>query len=87
MQPPEQFGENTTTTEEQRELYAEQVKQLYSNAMLGLLASAINSLILVVVQRHVTSRTSLIVWVASLTAISLLRYLDIRAYWRTTPEP
>ena len=58
MRPPEQFGKRTATAEEQRELYAEQVKQLYSNAPVGLLATAITSLVLAVIQRNVTSRTS-----------------------------
>ena len=86
MQPPEHFGISTAAAEEQRALYAEQVKQLYSNALLGLLASAINALVLVVIQRDVTSRTALIAWVALLAVISLLRYSDIRAFRRRSPD-
>jgi PAS domain S-box-containing protein len=54
--------------------------------MLGLLASAINSLVLAVIQRDVTSRTALITWVALLAVISLLRYRDIRTFWRRSPD-
>jgi PAS domain S-box-containing protein len=86
MQPPKHSGKETAAAEEQRELYAEQVKQLYSSGTLGLLASAINSLVLAVIQRDVTSRTALIAWVALLAVISMLRYSDIRAYWRRSPE-
>ena len=86
MQPPEPFERSTATAEEQRALYAEQVKQLYSNALVGLLATVINSLVLAVIQRDVTSRTTLIVWVALLAVISLLRYRDIRVFWRRSPE-
>ncbi len=84
-QSPHHFGASTSA-EVQRELYAEQVRQLYSNAMLGLLGSAINSLILVVIQRDVTSPISLITWVLLVAVISLVRYCDIRAYWRRPPE-
>ncbi len=87
MRPPEHFGKNPATVEPQRAVYAEQVKQLYSNALLGLLASAINSLVLIAIQRNVTSRTALIGWVGSLAMISLLRYNDIRTFWRRSPEP
>ncbi len=86
MQAPEHFGISTTAAEEQRALYAEQVKQLYSNALLGLLASAINALVLVVIQRDVTSRAALIAWVALLAVISLLRYSDIRTFRRRSPD-
>ncbi len=86
MQPPEHFGKSTTTAEEQRALYAEQVKQLYSNALVGVLASAVNSLVLVLIQRDVISRTALIAWVALLAVISLLRYSDIRTFWRRSPD-
>jgi len=86
MQPQERFERSTTTAEEQGALYGEQVKQLYSNALVGLLATAINSLVLAVIQRDVTSRTTLIAWVALLTVISLLRYHDIRTFWRKSPE-
>jgi hypothetical protein len=49
MQPPEDLGKSTPAAGEQRALYAEQVKQLYSNALLGRLATAIHSLILAAV--------------------------------------
>ena len=40
----------------------------------------------VVIQRDVTSRTALIAWVALLAVISLLRYSDIRTFWRRSPD-
>ena len=86
MQAPEHFGISTTAGEEQRVLYAERVTQLYSNALVGLLATVINSLVLVVIQRDVTSRAVLIAWVVLLTLISLLRYSDIRAFRRRSPD-
>ncbi|HME44163.1 MAG TPA: PAS domain S-box protein [Syntrophorhabdales bacterium] len=86
MQPPEQSAKSPAAAEQQRALYAEQVKQLYTNALVGLLASAINALVLVIIQRDVTSRTALIAWVSLLAVISLLRYRDVRAFWRRSPE-
>jgi signal transduction histidine kinase len=86
VQPPKHSEKSTLTGEEQRALYAEQVKQLYSNALVGLLATAINSLVLAVIQGDVTSRTNLIAWIALLAVISLLRYRDIRTFWRRSPE-
>jgi signal transduction histidine kinase len=68
------------------DLYAEQVKQLYSNALVGLIATAINSLVLAVIERDVTSHTALVVWVAILLVISLVRYSDIRKFRRKSPE-
>jgi signal transduction histidine kinase len=86
VQLPEPLERSPSTAEEQRALYAELVKQLYSNALVGLLATAINSLVLAVIQRDVTSRTTLIAWVALMAVISLLRYLDTRAFRRRLPE-
>jgi signal transduction histidine kinase len=86
MQPPEHFENTTATVEEQMDLYAEQVKQLYNNALVGLIATAINSLVLAVIERDVTSRTALVVWVGLLVVISLVRYNDIRTFGRRLPE-
>ena len=86
MRPPEHFEKRTITVEEQKALYAEQVKQLYSNAPVGLLATAINSLVLAVIQRNVTSRPNFIAWFALLAVISLWRYRDIRTFQRRLSE-
>ena len=86
MQFARYLAQGKATTEEQRALYAEQVGQLYSNGRLGLLASAINALVLAVIQRDVTSHTNLVLWVVLLAAVSLLRYSDIRLFWRRSPE-
>ena len=86
MQPPDDSEKSTLTAEDQRVLYAEQVKQLYSNARVGLLTTAINGLILVVIQRDVTSRINLIAWITLIAVVSLLRYKDIGEFWRRSPE-
>jgi signal transduction histidine kinase/ActR/RegA family two-component response regulator len=86
LRPPKLLERDITGAEDQETLHAEQVRQLYDNALVGLFASAINSLVLIVIQRNVTSRLSLIAWVASLAAISVVRYSDIRAFQRKPPE-
>jgi signal transduction histidine kinase/ActR/RegA family two-component response regulator len=86
MQPSGHLGTNTATSEEERTLRAEQVRQFYGNAHVGLLASVINSLVLAAIQRDVASHAALVAWVASLTAISFLRYCDVRAYRRRSPQ-
>ncbi len=86
MQPADHFEKSTLAAEDQRSLYAEQVKQLYSNARVGLLATGINALLLAFIQRDVTSPIYLIVWVTLIAVISLLRYKDIGRFWRRSPE-
>ncbi len=86
MKSPVSLKETPLTFEERRILYAEQVRQLYRNGFVGLLASIINSLVLAVVQRDVVSRSASITWVVSLALIGLLRYLDIRSFWRASPD-
>jgi signal transduction histidine kinase len=78
--------ETTPEAEDHGALLAEQVKQLYSNAFVGLLATAINSLVLAFIQRDVTPSATLMAWLASLSVISLFRYIDIRTFWKRVPE-
>ena len=86
VRPPDHIELSNAEKEEQKALYAEQVHQLYGNSRVGLIASAINSLILVVIQRNITSHAVLIGWFVLLAAISLLRYSDVRAFWRKSPQ-
>lgn len=67
-------------------IYAEQVRHLYGNAPAGLLATAINSLVLVIIQRNVISQRILILWLALLFLINLPRYLDIRRFQLASPK-
>ena len=81
---PDAERKDPSANEEQKVLYAEQVKQLYDNASAGLLATAINSLILVGIQRNVTSRMVLIAWLVSLAVINVFRYIYIRRFQRAS---
>ncbi len=85
-QESQQFGKSTLSAEDQKVFYLEQVKQLYSNASVGLLATAINSILLVIIQRDVTSSAKLIVWMGLIGMVSLWRYKDISRFWQTSPD-
>lgn len=86
MQPSKHIGNSSPREEEHKALYTELVEQLYSNAVLGMLASIVNALILAVIQRKVTSSATLIAWVAVLFVITLLRYRELRAFRRRSPQ-
>jgi hypothetical protein len=79
--------ESISIAEEQEVLFAEQVRQLYGNAPLGLLATAINSLALVAIERNITSKGALIVWLTLLALISVPRYIEIRRFRRAPLGP
>ncbi len=74
--------ESVSMTEEQKALFAEQVRHLYGNALVGLIATAVNSLALVAIQRNVTSQRALIAWLTLVLLISLPRYIEIRRFPR-----
>ena len=79
--------ESISIAEEQEVLFAEQVRQLYNNASIGLLATAINSLALVAIERNITSKGALIAWLTLLVLISVPRYIEIRKFRRTSLGP
>jgi hypothetical protein len=70
--------------DEQKVLFAEQVRQLYRNAPIGLLATAINSLVLAAIQRNISSKGALIAWLTLLALISVIRYIEIRRFRRAS---
>ncbi len=86
MQASDSLEESYVAAEEQMILYAERVKQLYGNGLVGLLASTVNSIVLAVIQRDVISNNILITWVAVLALISSWRYFDIQAFRLTSPD-
>ena len=79
--------ESISIAEEQKVLFAEQIRQLYNNAPIGLLATAINSLALVAIQRNVIAKGALIAWLTLLALISVARYIEIRRFHRTSLGP
>ena len=65
-------------------LYAEQVSHLYRNLPVWLLATSMNSLILVFVQRKVISHKVLILWLTSVVLITLFRYIQLSRFRRVS---
>lgn len=86
MQRSQPLVETTLTAEDQSSFYLEQVKQLYSNARVGLLATAINSIVLALIQRNVTPSGKLIAWMGLVAVVSLWRFKNINRFWRTSPD-
>jgi PAS domain S-box-containing protein len=68
--------------EEQDRLYAELVRQLYKHAPIGIAATLLNSAILVAVQWKVISHSVLLLWFATITITTLVRYSLIYRFQR-----
>ncbi|GJL61356.1 MAG: hypothetical protein NPIRA04_00100 [Nitrospirales bacterium] len=66
----------------QTQLYREQVAQLYALAPIGILASTVNSLILVFILWNVISSTLLLVWVTGLAIVNALRMVLVVCFRR-----
>ncbi|GJL62546.1 MAG: hypothetical protein NPIRA04_12000 [Nitrospirales bacterium] len=66
------------------QLFREQVKQLYALAPLGIMASCLNSLILVFILWNVTASVPLVGWLAGLTLINVMRSWLVSRYRRAT---
>ena len=80
----EKADESILIAEKQEVLFAELVRQLYSNAPIGMLATAINSLALVAIERNIISKGRLIAWLTLLALISVPRYIEIRRFRRAS---
>lgn len=69
------------------QLLAEQVKQLYDLAPLGMVATVLNSLLVFFVMKDVISYSSLIAWLASIFVVTLLRGWLAFKFRTSEPEP
>src|SRR5512135_3755363 len=83
--PPEQLGRNSATREHPQ-LYAEQVRLLYRNAPVGLIATLINSAVLVFILRSVVPHRLLTTWLVSILLISIARFVQLTLFRRVPPE-
>src|SRR6266487_4709674 len=82
-QEPTQVSPNKRASEIQAEL----VKVLYEKAPFAFLATVINALILVSVQRQVVPHSTLVTWLAFILALTAARYFLVRRYWQLSPGP
>jgi len=61
-----------------QQLYAMQVSQLYKHIPVGVVATFVNSLILMFILWEVVSHSTLIIWFSALTTISVFRLLFLK---------
>ncbi len=73
-------------TEEQEQIKAERVRQLYRNAPLGLIATVINSAVLTYVQWNVVPHRAAIIWFGCLLLLTLIHSIQIYHYRQTPPS-
>ncbi len=83
--PPEQLGRNSASREHQQ-LYAEQVRLLYRNAPVGLIATLINATVLVFILRSVVPHRVLTTWLVCILLISIARFVQLTWFRRVPPE-
>jgi PAS domain S-box-containing protein len=83
--PSEQLGRNSASREHQH-LYAEQVRLLYRNALVGLIATLINAPVLVFILRSVVPHRSLAAWLVFIILISTARFVQFMRFRRVPPE-
>lgn len=64
-------------TDERSRIFAEQVRQLYDNALIGMVATLVNASALTVVLWKQVSRNTLVSWFALLVLLTILRYFHV----------
>ena len=83
--PPEQLERNSLSREHPQ-LHAEQVRLLYKNAPVGLIATVINSVVLVFILRSVVPHRILTAWLVCILLISIARSVLLVRFRRVPPE-
>jgi len=73
--------------DESSQIHADQVRQLYDNAPLGMAATLINAAVLAYVLRNLISPAVLFSWLACLLLITLLRAFHLYQYRIARPAP
>jgi PAS domain S-box-containing protein len=84
---PRPLPSDGRAAEEQTRIYADQVKQLFDNAPLGMVATLINAAALVFVLRETVPQNALILWLACLYLITLIRFVQVNRYRRGPVSP
>lgn len=85
MIPPKQLGRNPASSEHPQ-LYAEQVRLLYSNAQLGIVATLVNAAVLVFILRTVVSYLVLTIWAVCILLVSIARLVQFSRFRRALSE-
>jgi signal transduction histidine kinase len=83
--PPEQSARNFASREHPQ-FYAEEIRLLYRNAPFGLIATLINSVVLVFILRSVVPPRILTAWFVCILLISTARLVLLARFRRVQPE-
>ncbi len=81
------FADVDDTTVENNLIIAEQVRLLYKNASVSMIASLVNPPVVAFVFWNIVDRTSLIAWMAGIVLVTLIRYADVFRYLRFESDP
>jgi two-component system cell cycle sensor histidine kinase/response regulator CckA len=74
-------------SDERSQVRADQVKQLYDLAPLGMIATVFNALALDYVLWKVVSHRTLTIWLACLFLVTIIRAVQVYYYWFNPPSP
>ena len=76
-----------TDTNKNQQLYAEQVKQLYSQFPVSLLSSPIVSLVMIIILWDVIPHWILAAWYSAILLVTIPQYLLVRKFWSSLQSP
>jgi two-component system cell cycle sensor histidine kinase/response regulator CckA len=79
--------EGNAMSDERAQVRADQVKQLYDLAPLGMIATIFNALALYYVLWKVVSHRTLTIWLACLFLVTIIRAVQVYYYWFKPPSP
>jgi len=82
MTPPAEHPGEPSASREHPQLYAEQVRLLYKNAVVGLIATFINSAILVLILRSKVPHRVLTIWLVCILVVSAGRFAQFIRFRR-----
>lgn len=74
-------------TNENQQLYAEQVKQLYSQSPVALLAAPIVSLVMIIILWDVIPHWILVAWYSAILLVTIPKYLLVRKFRSSSQSP
>jgi hypothetical protein len=79
--------EELTSPDEILGIRAEQVRLLYKNAAISMIASLVNSVVLLLILWDVTDHALLIGWTVGISLVTGLRYVDVLRFHRMSDDP
>jgi len=75
-----------TSCERSTAVRSEQIKLLYTNSSFAFTAIVLNALILVFIEWGVVSHTALLAWLFYILALTLVRVVSVRGFYRLSPS-